>query len=479
MILRFPTLRSMREALCRLAGAFLLLIVLIIFSPQASSVEPDTYSSGGIRTRFESKLQVCKKYPFYEQHIQSLERPSGEYVIYVFHDRSLGHNGGLGDRLGGLVTAYAFALRTRRTLLIIGDKSFDDAFEPYHPQNNGKYQYHDWKWSGIDKAVTYENMTFNPGCVNPRPGNVKCALDETNLPFKIVKFRGNRAYICRWWNKPDLVDTHHLKSTLGIDDATDLFEVAGCILRLCMWPSEKLWNAVDQSMRADFQIALPPTGLESSLQVGMHFRCGDSSFKHDPKAGINKECVYSKEFDWKGTQFSDDHSPDSPIDAATCGKNVLASRLKEHNFTGHVSRSTVASKMWAYIASDYQPSAQQIKDTLSWGTTIKPPHGCHVDLQASDSCTLMTSVHWLMLALSDYIVMQSMVQPPVSPYTDAEKNPPVPHEPMPISAFSRYAAIYSLSPDGMRLASHCNSVNMTRLSRQTQGNWVCNPRTFF
>ena len=54
-----------------------------------------------------------------------------EYMIYVFNEKNKGGNGGLGDRLGGLITAMAFALRTNRIFLIHGDKSFEESFRPY------------------------------------------------------------------------------------------------------------------------------------------------------------------------------------------------------------------------------------------------------------------------------------------------------------------------------------------------------------
>jgi hypothetical protein len=49
----------------------------------------------------------------------------------------------------------------------------------------------------------------------------------------------------------------------------------------------------------------------------------------------------------------------------------------------------------------------------------------------------------------------------------------------PISAFSRYAMIYGLGQDMIRYGIGCTSVNKTILSRQTQGNWICDPRTLY
>ena len=99
----------------------------------------------------------------------------------------------------------------------------------------------------------------------------------------------------------------------------------------------------------------------------------------------------------------------------------------------------------------------------------------------------MTFVQWFMLSMSDEIVMQSLQTniDVISPY----------HEPSPstaaldseyakwartgpISAFSRYAAIYGLRKDSMRYGLGCGSVNKTALSWQTQGNWICDPKFF-
>ena len=49
----------------------------------------------------------------------------------MYSMRRIKVNGGLGDRLGGLITAMAFALRTNRIFLIHGDKSFEESFRPY------------------------------------------------------------------------------------------------------------------------------------------------------------------------------------------------------------------------------------------------------------------------------------------------------------------------------------------------------------
>jgi hypothetical protein len=435
-----------------------------------------SYSKGGARKRFEDKLEVCKQYPFYQSYLNSITQPSGRYIIYVFHDQSLGNQGGLGDRLGGLITAFAFAMRTNRTLLIHADKSFEDAFQPYSPDKEGQNTWSSWDWSGLSKSSYHfvgPDVLNYVRCVNPKSGHTQCALDY-DTPHKVVKFRSNRAYICRWNIKRDVVSAEHLKLTLGVTDETDLFQVGGCMLRLAMAPTEKLWEAIDVSVENDKSLLANSLfrSFETDAQIGIHFRCGDSSFESSPDKPINPECVFVSPTTWKGTNFYDDHSMDSPVDSAVCARKLV------HEIS---SRKGGSGRVLAFIASDYPPSSKQINATMSWPLSITPPQGCHVDLQSSDRCTMITSIHWIMLALSDHIVMQSMEVGAAhhkSPYSDTIKGE-VHLEPPPISAFSRFAALYSLSPNVITFGTHCESINQTRLSHQTQGNWVCNPKMFF
>jgi hypothetical protein len=77
------------------------------------------------------------------------------------------------------------------------------------------------------------------------------------------------------------------------------------------------------------------------------------------------------------------------------------------------------------------------------------------------------------------MVLQGLREQLDSPYSDVSAQSQHERELPPISAFSRYAFVYSLARDGLRFGSKCASIDTHRLSRQTQGNWVCNPRMFF
>jgi hypothetical protein len=399
-----------------------------------------------------------------------------------------------------MITALAFALRTDRQFLILGDKAFTDAFEPYQevgsPARGKRRTWAAWEWAGWRSEFT-SNMTYNRHCVNPKPKATVCALDRDIPAVKVIKFRGNRAYLCRWASKPSLQLAGSLKEALGVDGATDLYEVAGCLLRLAMWPSDKLWAVLDASFQSQLSaFSLSSSSQPLSYQLGFHFRCGDSSFSAAAGKKVNKECVLDPALRWNGTNFADDFSWDSPVDLANCGKRVLEG-LHPSSAGKQQQHTAGASSTLVYIASDYPLSGVQINDTLGWPVTIKPPEACHVDLGRSNAaggsaasttakldCSLSTTSQWLMLALSDTLVMQALqpnfdVNSPYKPKSPETANLPSPPEELgPISAFSRYAAIYSLSKDGMRYGRNCTAVNKRVLSRQTMGNWICDPKMF-
>ena len=362
-----------------------------------------SYSESGARQRFVNRFNAtCNKYPFVQEYVTNLMSPAQRYVIFVFHEAG-GLNGGLGDRLGGMVSAIAFALRTGRTLLISGDKAFEESFQPYHPdllstsgRKHKRRRWGDWDWAGWKRDYA-GNMTYLRQCVNPKPNAAMCQLD-TDVPQRVVKYRSNRAFLCRWVIKQALYRNSGL-ARMGITAQTDLFEAAGCMLRLAMWPTERLWKALDKSLEPQLrqqqqrQRQTSTSKVITSYQIGFHFRCGDKSFGGSKTK--NPECYFDPTVPWKGTNFMDDKSLDSPIDAAVCGKKIL-----------HGLSSSTQSHAMTYIASDNSDSSQQINGTMQWPFVVLPPKGCHVDLQASFDCTLTTSLHWFMLALSDKIIMQ-------------------------------------------------------------------------
>lgn len=440
-----------------------LLLLLYFFTIGSTITSDQSFSNSGPRGRFEERFnQTCGKYPFVQKFLSNLEHPSDRFILFAFHEAG-SSNGGLGDRLGGLVTAVAYALRTGRTLLISGDKAFNEAFQPFHPNNGGRYHWRDWQWAGWRDEYSHGgNFTYLRNCVNPRTKS--CALD-VDLAQKVVKFRSNRAFLCRWVVRQEIYEKSSL-ADLGISTETDLFEAAGCMLRLAMWPTEKLWKALDKSLEDQFIVR---SSSIISYQLGFHFRCGDSSFKPGQNPVI-PGCFFESKEKWQGTAFMDDKSMDSPVDHASCGRKIIDDMPEEQR-----------ENVMVYIASDNYVSSQQINSTLNWPFVILPPEVCHIDLQSSFECTLSTFLHWFMLSLSDKLVMQGLIKPVSTLYGDVPSDGKtlLAQEQGSISAFSRFAGIYGLNEDISRYGLGCQPINKTALSKQTQGNWLCNPQILY
>ena len=305
------------------------LAILSFFRTDQVAIADQKFSQSGPRERFENNFnKTCGKYPFVAEYVANLEAPSQRFLVYLFDEAGV-DNGGLGDRLAGMISAVAFAMRTGRTLLLSADKAFEDAFQPYHPNNGGRYTWGNRSWSGWQEKNSHgPNTSHLLQCVNPRPSQTICCLDK-DLPGNIVRYRSNRAFLCRWVVKLKLYANSNLKR-LGINKDTDLYEASGCMLRLVMWPTERLWKALDKSLESTFSSRSSLT----SYQVGFHFRCGDKSFIKGTteSPGVvkrNPECYYDANVPWKGTNFLDDQALDSPVDHAVCGKKILSQLTPE------------------------------------------------------------------------------------------------------------------------------------------------------
>ena len=277
---------------------------------EADSNNDFKFSAGGARLRFEEKFQsTCQKYPFVTKFAEMMRQPfasDDKYLIFVFHDASSRSSvGGLGDRIAGMITAIAYAIRTNRRFIIQGEGAFEEAFRPYSADKSNPdevYTYKSWDWTGWNRAFAANMTKLN--CVNPRPGHQHCGLDSTTAhdAYKVIKLSTNRCYLCRWVVKPSLGLAEKLRTLFGIEGITadtasgptDLYQVAGCLLRLAMWPTEKLWVSLDESLSNQFRSA-GYASASTSKQIGLHFRCGDSSFTENKKnAPANPECYVDK-----------------------------------------------------------------------------------------------------------------------------------------------------------------------------------------
>ena len=437
--------------------------------------------------KYESKFQsICPKFPFVQKYQELLKTPSDQYMIFMYHEDSAPteQKGGLGDRLAGLVTAIAWAMRTKRNFILQGDIGLKTFFKPRvsHPAlKPHDFSWANWTWSGWkDQYDTAPAVDMH--CVNPHQRNTPvCSLDwQFYEKDKIIKYRSNRTYLCRWMaNLPDLARIQEeLFVSLGITKETNLYEVAGCLLRLVLHPTKELWLAYEQlshSARLLESGAKSTTETSSfdhkthyALQVGVHFRCGDlTGFDHIEES--KKKCIASPNGTYARLQFMDDYSPDSPLDIAKCASKIMGNK-----------------EATLYIASDNIISAKQITTFQSWSHVVQPTSACHIDFHGvnNPSCGQNTLVHWFFLSQSDAIVTQSLRRPWYStsydrPFVKERLQSGYPESHAPVSAFSRFAIIYGLAFANMSYGIDCNPVNTTTLGHYTHGNWMCYPLNFY
>eukprot|EP01041_Mallomonas_annulata_P005993 gene5993-12079_t len=359
----------------------------------------------------------CTKFPWATKNY-SISNPTERAVVFLFNQKNT-YSGGLGDRLAGIISSFAFSIRTNRTFILVindYDTGLSKAFQSHH-------KYVLYSNQSIISNDTYD-LTF---CINP--SNSLCSMDF-DVPHKTVIVRSNRALLCRWTSYPQVAAYQELLH-MGISNTTDLYEAAGCMLRLVLWPTEHLWNAVHKVLE-QYSYNVP--------NIAFHFRCSDSKNPH--------KCIYSDN-NWLGG--------DSPIDLAKCGIDTLQQeRIVESTNTN----------TYAYITSDYEPSARQLKnileDILPSNRIYISPKSCHIDYVRTSDCTFNTIVDWFILSLSDYIVTQS------GRYSNSIYAPE--------SAFSRYAVIYSLNNKSLRLPKYCLQPDTFNISHQYSGNWFCSTR---
>lgn len=529
---------------------------------EGDNVHPSVKSYGAhMKDRFERTFhEKCSKYPFVQKWVRKLENPGKKYYTFVFQDDHW-KNGGLGDRIGGLLTAIATSLRTDRQLLVTSSNRFHDLFRPYHPtdivkpMNESKYTWHHKKWKQWTEweAGWSENDEFELDlyyCINcPAWRNKICGLDDGdtgmshNEPY--VKLRGNRAFICKWATHPELGASKQLKKkvfNVTSFDEVNLYEAAGCMMRLAMWPTDQLWAVVAEELEDQMSTQIRKEqghgdgmmsawGKENTVQIAAHFRCGDFSYikkdeyndacRHDvsldePIANGEQE---SEERQKKRSQESPYMPSGTPNMLGTCvgelvyNHTVLRQSLNVYKSDGQVEeakqrvaaahhdssgsrrtalviarnesihakhkhahhkskrhlRATTESDIndpvaLLYVTSDNPSSADQIREYAEkvYGKdgkkipTIVAPKGCHVDLDQSFDCSLLTITQWIILSSSDYIVTQ----------TDKVGSP--------ISAYSRYAAVYGLRGDSLRNSKDCSVVqSLYDISRRWNGNWFC------
>ena len=120
-----------RHQTFRHIAAFLLTAKLASSSYTTEVLQPAFLKS------FTDRCTV-EKYPFIQRFYERQNNPGDRYVHFVFHEHRF-RNGGFGDRLAGLITAAAIALRFDRQLLIESRSGFEELFRPYHPNITHSY----------------------------------------------------------------------------------------------------------------------------------------------------------------------------------------------------------------------------------------------------------------------------------------------------------------------------------------------------
>jgi hypothetical protein len=517
----------------------------------------------------------CDKYPFVQKYINRLENTDERYLTFVYQEGRL-RNGGLGDRIGGVLSAVAMAIRFNRTLLLRSENEMHEVFRPYHPTDihseNPKYKWTDYpSWSNFDYKYTNSDDTEYDlyDCINNTGGkNGHCSMVDGDVSTPHILLRSNRCYLCYYDNQKSTVANQQMRSILGVNETSDLFEVAGCMMRLALWPTEFLWSEIGKELES-FQKSLPesilkrgekrmrrlrelsdirqrqqgavngvPTGAAGGakgavgvlhttnqnpmhinpnksrslqrrrrllpalspnasafvapteedksplvIQVGVHFRCGDGSYIRGG-GGYDHMCVYSE--DDQDDPAHPKFPLGNPYQMGLCARRSLTSFVEaavensgygvsfsSHQTIFHSGTSKILSAnktidttstpsavplkasdvfQMAVVASDNLMASLQANHTMDIPHTIITPSGCHIEIDPSKQCHLLTVVQWVLLSFSDVFVTQAGMP----------------------SSFSKYAGLYGLKVDPFRNGKECDGVvSNFDYSRKPMSNWFC------
>jgi hypothetical protein len=224
---------------------------------------PNRHYERLVRDHFEKTFHnTCRRFKFIQDYWKMLESPPGQVVEFEFNVKGAkeGDLGGVGDRLGGLISAVAIALRFQRLVVIDADEAFNQYFRPLRNPSIVKafpraevFSYENSSaWAKYtpsnDPRLVNNDMSR---CSNPEyhpefylnPENIhKCGLDNYKLDDvkdqPIIKIRANRCYLCKWMSNPTDAARSQLIDVLGLSENDNLYEVGGCMLRLVIWPTD-------------------------------------------------------------------------------------------------------------------------------------------------------------------------------------------------------------------------------------------------
>jgi hypothetical protein len=251
---------------------FLNLVWFVLLLNQSCFVV--TKYSTHLKEKFETIFHnKCDKYPFVQRYVEKLENPGNRYLIYIYQQQGI-FNGGLGDRLSGLISAVSMSIRLNRTLLIKAEADMGNLFRPYHPTDinnlNPRFHWYNWTgWSNYDMKYMSNDTTMEFSlldCMNtPLNYLSHCGLNDGDVMQRSILFSGNRCYLCFWDNSVKTIANQQMDEILGVNKSSDLYEVAGCMLRLALWPTDYLFKKVGK-IYEDFEKTLPIPHRNNSVR---------------------------------------------------------------------------------------------------------------------------------------------------------------------------------------------------------------------
>ena len=415
------------------------------------------------KEKFSKDFQnKCEKYSFVKSYTDIIDKPPGRYLVY----NKLEHGGGgLGDRLAGLVTAVAYSILYKRTLLIKDIfPDFEKYLKSYHPTKNINWDYK------LSNKMFFEGKNLSK--VKLKEVNHPTSIDKDFLE-DVVDYVSNRAYICLWERYPS--HNHHklfremIKSTT--DDKTDdkntpdLYEISGCLLRLALWPTDYMWTMLAQYYKdlnplhyhydkKDNKIIMQDHKFNDRIisnefpyQIAINIRCGDHSFG-DKRVKCNHDPL------GQGNRLGQTYWLEQDI--SECAKKIIATHV---NSNANIEKNTIF-----YITSDNYAVSRGVNESVNYPNTMIAPQACtvlHVDGCKSNYGTGLVILTFFSLSMSDILIAQT--------YDNNECN-----ELGITSGFPRYSIIYGLKSDPLRSTKHCERVvPQYNLSMHTNGNWEC------
>lgn len=277
---------------------------------------------------FEEKC--VKRYPhLIQQYINKLETPNDRYIMFVFEEGGL-KNGGLGDRLAGLISAVAMALRFNRTLLIRDSSGLSQHFRPYHPtdiyEEEPRFLWDRYlSWSHYNPALSNHDETEYDlyYCINHGTSKTAaCSMQGGDVSQPNILLRCNRVYFCHYEMATSTVAHDEWRNKLGIKPTDDLYELSGCFLRLALWPTREMWEEVDEKYYQELYSRLTHQNITDTPSFTHENRKNHHNIKkktkrrslrHSDKFGIQDEPDGSRDRSNKSRHHKHSHYNESSM----------------------------------------------------------------------------------------------------------------------------------------------------------------------